>query len=57
MEFLFAWIAFGAAAAALAKGKNRNVVRWVAVGLLIGPFALLIIGMLKPAPGADQGYS
>jgi hypothetical protein len=56
MEFLFAWVIFGAAAASLAKGKNRNVVRWVIIGLLIGPFALLIIALMKPAAGANQGY-
>ncbi|HKJ04321.1 MAG TPA: hypothetical protein VJ974_01900 [Geopsychrobacteraceae bacterium] len=56
MEYLFAWAMFGVAAASLAKGKNRNVVLWVTLGLLIGPFALLAIALMKPAPGPDQGY-
>lgn len=56
MEYLIAWALFGAAAASLAKGKNRSVFLWVVLGLLIGPFALLIIALMKPAPGADQGY-
>jgi hypothetical protein len=56
MEYLIAWALFGAAAASMAKGKNRSVVPWVLIGLLIGPFALLILALLKPAPGADQGY-
>ncbi len=56
MEFLIAWIVFGVAAASLAKGKNRSVALWVVIGLLIGPFALLIIGLMKPAPGANKGY-
>jgi hypothetical protein len=56
MEFFIAWLIFGAAAASLAKGKNRNVVFWVFIGLLIGPFALLIIAMMKPGPGPDQEY-
>jgi hypothetical protein len=56
MEFFIAWLIFGAAAASLAKGKNRNVVFWVIIGLLIGPFALLIIAMMKPGPGPDQEY-
>jgi hypothetical protein len=56
MEFFIAWLLFGAAAASLAKGKNRNVVFWVVIGLLIGPFALLIIAMMKPGPGPDQEY-
>lgn len=56
MEYLFAWVMFGVAAASLAKGKNRNVMLWVIIGLLIGPFAVLAIALMKPAPGADQGY-
>lgn len=56
MEFVIAWIVFGVAAASLARGKNRNVVLWVIIGLLIGPFALLLIAMLKPGPGPDKGY-
>lgn len=56
MEYLIAWVLFGVAAASLAKGKNRNVVLWVILGLLVGPFALLAIALMKPAPGADQGY-
>lgn len=56
MEYLIAWILFGVAAASLAKGKNRNVVIWTIIGLLIGPFALLVIALMKPAPGPDQGY-
>jgi len=56
MEYLIAWVLFGCAAASLAKGKNRNIYFWVFLGLLIGPFALLIIALMKPAPGADQGY-
>ncbi|MDO3380224.1 hypothetical protein [Geoalkalibacter halelectricus] len=56
MEFLLPWIIFGIAAGVLAKGKNRNVVLWAFIGLLIGPFALLIVAMMKPAPGPDQGF-
>ena len=56
MEYLIAWAVFGFAAASLAKGKNRNVFLWVVIGLLIGPFALLIIALLKPAPGPEQDY-
>jgi len=56
MEYLIAWAVFGFAAASLAKGKNRNVVLWVIMGLLIGPFALLAIALMKPAPGPEQKY-
>jgi hypothetical protein len=56
MEFLILPAIFGFAAAIMAKGKSRNVVLWVLIGLVIGPFALLILGMIKPGPGANQGY-
>jgi len=56
MEFLILPGIFAFAAAIMAKGKNRNILLWVLIGLVIGPFALLIIGMLKPGPGPDQGY-
>jgi hypothetical protein len=55
MEFIIAWILFGVAAATMAKGKNRSVVLWVLISLVIGPFALLIIGMMKPGAAVDQG--
>lgn len=56
MEYLIAWVVFGAAAGSIAKGKDRSVVLWVILGLLIGPFALLAIALMKPGPAADQGY-
>ena len=56
MEFLIAWVLFGVAAGSLAKGKNRNVFLWAFIGLLLGPFALLVIALLKPGSGPDQGY-
>ncbi len=56
MEYLILWAVFGFAAASMAKGKNRNVVLWFIIGLLAGPFAILIVAMMKPGPGPDQGY-
>jgi len=56
MEYLILWVVFGFAAASVAKGKNRNHVLWFLIGLLLGPFALLVIAVMKPAPGANQGY-
>lgn len=56
MEFILLWVVFAVAAGVLAKGKNRNVVFWAILGLLIGPFAILAVALIKPAPGADQGY-
>lgn len=56
MEYLIFWLVFGFAAASMAKAKNRPVPLWFVLGLLIGPFAVLIIGIMKPGPGPDQGY-
>jgi len=55
-QLLFIWIVFGAAAASMAKSKGRNVYFWVAVGLLIGPFAVLIIALMKPTESSDKSY-
>jgi hypothetical protein len=57
MQYLIFWVVFGFAAASLAKGKNRNIYLWFLVGLLLGPFGVLIVALIKPAPGADQGYN
>ena len=57
MEYMIAWLVFPFAAASLARGKNRNVFLWAFVGLLLGPFAVLIVALIKPAPGVDQGYN
>ncbi len=56
MEFVLFWAVFAVAAGVLAKGKNRRVVPWAILGVLIGPFAVLVVALIKPAPGADQGY-
>ena len=56
MSYLIAYVLFACAAFSLAKGKNRNPVVWVAVSLVIGPFALLIVGLMKPLPGANPDY-
>ncbi len=57
MEYLLIWVVFGCAAFSLAKGKNRSGILWFFIGLLIGPFAILIVALMKPLPGQDQEYS
>ncbi|MEJ2470838.1 MAG: hypothetical protein P8Y91_12520 [Desulfuromonadales bacterium] len=57
MQYLIAWLVFPFAAASLARGKKRNVYLWALIGLLLGPFGILIIALIKPGPGADQGYN
>lgn len=57
MEYLIFWAVFGCAAYSIAKGKNRRGVLWFFIGLLIGPFAVLLVALMKTAPGPDQGYN
>lgn len=57
MELIIAWLVFPIAAGSVAKGKNRNVYLFAALGLLIGPFAILVAALIEPGPGPDQGYN
>ncbi len=43
MHFLFMLIVFGCAAYSVAVSKGKNPYVWFAVGLVIGPFAVLIL--------------
>lgn len=56
MGFFFMVIMFCVGAGLVAKGKNRNILGWSLAALVIGPFALLILALIKPGPGPDQGY-
>ena len=56
MEFLIIPVIFGFAASSMAKGKNRNPILWFFIGCLLCPFALVLIVLMKPGPGPDQGY-
>ena len=56
MDYLVGWILFGVASAVLAKGKGRSLPLWFVLGLLIGPFALLIQAFLPTTERGDQDY-
>lgn len=56
-NLLIVWALFAAAAGSVAKGKNRSVALWVCIALVIGPFAILAVALMKTAPGPDQGYN
>ncbi|MDT8441103.1 MAG: hypothetical protein RQ723_05550 [Desulfuromonadales bacterium] len=53
---LILWGAFVVGACLVARDKNRHIIGWGLLGLLLGPFALLILALLPPGPGPDQGY-
>ncbi len=40
------WIVFGCAAYSVAGTKGRRPFVWFGIGLLIGPFAVLVVGMM-----------
>lgn len=56
MEFVIAWALFAFASYSFAKSKNRNPILWAVIGLLIGPFAMLAIALMKPGAGPDVDY-
>jgi len=56
LQFVFILAIFPIAAGTLAKGKNRSVPLWAVLGLLFGPFAVLVLALIKPGPGPDKGY-
>ena len=49
MEFIFALLAFACGAYFVAKSNERNPYLWAGLGLVIGPFAILIVALLGPA--------
>ncbi|MDX9742807.1 MAG: SHOCT domain-containing protein [Arcobacteraceae bacterium] len=42
MEIVILWILFGIFSSIIASNKNRNALGWFFVGLLFGPFGLLV---------------
>jgi hypothetical protein len=59
MEYLILWAAFPFATHALAKEKKLNRFLWAFLGLLMGPFALVIVALKErgDVEGEDQDYS
>lgn len=50
MEWVFIWIMFGVVCAVAANSKNRGSIGWFFMGMLFGPFALLILIFLPKQP-------
>ncbi len=46
MNAIIMWIVFGCAAYSVAGTKGRRPYVWFGIGLLIGPFAVLVVGMM-----------
>ena len=54
MEIVIIWLLFAVFSALLASGKNRSGVGWFFVGLLFGPFGLLVVFFPKIEPQAAK---
>ena len=50
MQYVFMWVIFACAAYSVAGSKGKNRYLWFGVGLLIGPFAVLILALLTADP-------
>ena len=53
--YILVAVVFGAVAAIIARVKARNVVGWFLAGLLIGPFALVVV--VLPARVKDGRFA
>lgn len=53
---ILVWVVFAAAAASMAKSKGRSVVLWSLLGVLIGPFAVLVVALMKSTAEGDNSY-
>lgn len=42
MEWFIIWLLFGVVTAVVAANKRRNVIGWLVLGFLLGPFGLIL---------------
>lgn len=56
IAYLIAWCLFSCAAYSLAKGKGRNPRLWAAIGLVLGPLAVLIVALMPITTKSEAGY-
>lgn len=60
MEIFLFWIVCGIAACVVAVSKNRSGFGWFLLGMLLGPFALLMVGFMPGlsavTASADVGF-
>lgn len=54
MTFLILWLLFGIGCGIAASNKKRSVAGWFFLGILLGPFGLLFILLLKPLPESES---
>lgn len=57
MEFFIFWIICGIAASYVAKQKGKAAWAWFVVGIILGPLALLMVGLSPAAPAKVNSHS
>jgi len=50
MELYLLWIILGIAASYVASQKNKCRILWLVLGILLGPLALLMVGLSSATP-------
>lgn len=54
MQYLLILVVFACAAYSVAESKGRNRYLWFGLGLLLGPFAVLVLALISIRPGEDK---
>jgi uncharacterized membrane protein YhdT len=54
MQYLLMWVVFACAAYSVAVSKGKNRYLWFGIGLIIGPFAVLVLALMSIKPGEHK---
>lgn len=54
MEYVIIWLLFGMVAAVIANSKGRSGCIWFLLGVLLGPFSLVVLVLPSLKPGQEQ---
>ncbi len=54
MDYLIMWVVFACAAFSVADRIGKKRYLWFGIGLLIGPFAVLILGLMSVRSGEKK---
>ena len=57
MDIFILWIICGCAASYVAGQKNKSSGAWFLLGMLLGPIALLMVGLSPAAPPKPGGHT
>ena len=54
MDYLLMWVVFACAAYSVAASNGKNKYLWFGLGLVLGPFAVLIVALMSIKPGEKK---